>query len=56
MRKVKPKPKAKTELVIVSGSMIRAQYGYPCFHCGCTLKKCREAKCCKKCKGMRSHD
>lgn len=43
-------------VMIVGTSMIRAQHGYPCFHCGAMLKKCRKARCCRKCKGMRSHD
>lgn len=44
------------EVIIVGGSWLRGQYGYPCFHCGATLKKCRQRKCCARCKGMRSHD
>lgn len=57
--------KTKMEIVMVSGSFIRAQYGYPCFHCGATLKACRDVvrrwprsrmRCCKRCKGMPSHD
>jgi hypothetical protein len=56
------KPKSRRDkgirVVIVGGSYIRAQYGYPCFFCGSKLKKCRarRGRCCKRCKGMRSHD
>jgi hypothetical protein len=50
------KPKRKVVLMIVGTSMIRAQYGYPCFYCGAKLKACRKNKCCGRCKGMRSHD
>ena len=50
------KAKPKLQIVVVGGSYIRAQYGYPCFHCGATLENSRKAKCCEKCKGDASHD
>jgi len=48
---------AKVSIILFSGSMLLALYGYPCFFCGATLKACRKRRrCCKRCKGIRSHD
>lgn len=33
----------------------RGKMGWPCFHCGVSLGSCRKKKCCKKCRGLRSH-
>lgn len=44
-------------MVVAAGADIRADLGLPCFHCGKPLAQCGNKKrCCKKCKGRRSHD